>query len=1261
MRRGTRVGQAYVAVTADGDGINEEIVDAYDDAGKEIGGKGEEHGEEYGDGFSDGFLTRIRSKLGDRLERHLGSRDVAGKAGDSAGETFVDRMSEKVREVGDKISNELGDRIASRPEAVRRGIDRAFDDEFVDRIGDRMGSRLALSMSEAIDRQSSLISASINKAVSGNGGGGRGEKSLGDRIGRLFGAGARNNALNLIGKSIGGIVSLTEKASKFAIGFSNGMATAADGAGLVARLLSGFAGAGFNPAALLKGFGGLATTLPVLALSIGAVLFAASALVSVLGALLAIVIALSATIVSALVGALAVAGPLLGAFIAGAGLLTAAFTSMTEAQRSYLKNAFEPFHQAITGVGQIIFTEFTKPLYDGQSAIQVWADNLSRALVPLAGVAQSTAASFAKAGNTITASLSGPGFQKFFASLETELPSIITNLSRAFGDFLNGVGATFAAIMPVVTQFSDYLADVADNFSRWANSAAGQNSIKDFVDRAVASLKSLWGFLKEVGGLLSDLFFNRDAQNAGNGMFDGMTEALQRFRGWLKKQDLEKWFDDAKKFAEKAKKALGNFIRLITSLYEDGTLEAIGNLLSAMGDAFKWIDKWISPVIGAIAGGLADAIEDLMDPILAAVDGIQWLIDKLQALIDIANRAKQAAQDALSTGPSTNQEAPGAPQQPWDPPTPGVPQARYTMGGGGLQMPTINLRGPNLEQLQTAGEEALANTLEEHGGHMQDPTKDKGGVSGNKDKGGKGGKGGRGRKFNGALIIEEWLNPYSAWAEALLNEANMVADEIRAMAEEASNAISMALSEAGTAIRDVLSSLGRDILPGIAEAAMSTDVNSVLDSFNNMLDGLIANSQSIGADAQQRANAVLSQAASDRDSMIATAQSAYNSAVAALGAASNPKDAAKALEALKAAEKNLGAAKEAGRNIYEQAERAAAQIMQQAQAAQAQIAAAQQIIAGQGRVNVENVAKLVSGVRLQNATLAEYAQARGIVAEQLEAATAKLAEAVSLRDNYATQVADSIRSFGSLVSAQAKVIGGITQALSADDITDNLRDRLAKIREFQNNLRLLTALGLSDAAYQQIVDAGVETGGAYAEAILAGGQGSISEINNLTSQIGDEAGLLGSAAANQMYQAGVDAAQGLVDGLTSLSDQLSSAAAALGASIAQAIRNALGIASPSRVLIADMAHVGDGAVIGLDNQQVKVSAAAARLASAIKISPEVAAYEAKVTGRAPEESGERVSGNEPQPTLLWTGDMITPSEDPKAVAIETANELTARL
>jgi hypothetical protein len=180
----------------------------------------------------------------------------------------------------------------------------------------------------------------------------------------------------------------------------------------------------------------------------------------------------------------------------------------------------------------------------------------------------------------------------------------------------------------------------------------------------------------------------------------------------------------------------------------------------------------------------------------------------------------------------------------------------------------------------------------------------------------------------------------------------------------------------------------------------------------------------------------------------------------------------------------------------------------------------------------------------------------------------------------------------------------------------------------------------------------VDQGTSLADALLSGGTSAIQNTNSLVDQINGIADQLGTDTSNRLYQAGVDAAQGLVDGLTSLSAQLDSAAAKLGNSIAAAVKKALGIKSPSTVMRDMMDYVGDGAVDGLKNQHVKVGSAASALAAVIGVNP--------TDSRSTTTSEDAVSGNGNDPRFRDLH-VHTPTTDPHAVAMETLNEVTGRL
>jgi hypothetical protein len=96
---------------------------------------------------------------------------------------------------------------------------------------------------------------------------------------------------------------------------------------------------------------------------------------------------------------------------------------------------------------------------------------------------------------------------------------------------------------------------------------------------------------------------------------------------------------------------------------------------------------------------------------------------------------------------------------------------------------------------------------------------------------------------------------------------------------------------------------------------------------------------------------------------------------------------------------------------------------------------------------------------------------------------------------------------------------------------DNLAVQAAKAKDFGVLVNRLIAGGLSDAALQQVLDAGVDAGSGIATEILASADG-ILKANTLTAQVqavGDQVGL--NAAAN-FKQAGVTAGEALVAGVT---------------------------------------------------------------------------------------------------------------------------------
>jgi hypothetical protein len=220
--------------------------------------------------------------------------------------------------------------------------------------------------------------------------------------------------------------------------------------------------------------------------------------------------------------------------------------------------------------------------------------------------------------------------------------------------------------------------------------------------------------------------------------------------------------------------------------------------------------------------------------------------------------------------------------------------------------------------------------------------------------------------------------------------------------------------------------------------------------------------------------------------------------------------------------------------------------------------------------------------------LIALAKSRDQIAKRLEVARDKLADAVKMRDDFRASVRDNALSFASLTD--------IKTAGSPRVLVDELQQRLTAITRFRAQLAKLSKMGVSRDVYQQIAEAGVEAGGATADALLTGGPKTIKQINALQSKISGASKGLGADATKKLYQAGVDAAQGLVKGLSQQSKGLAQAADRLARQLTDAVKKRLGIRSPSKVFEGIGTSIGEGLAEGIASMRPVVAAELAALA-----------------------------------------------------------------
>lgn len=1265
------------------------------------------------------------------------------------------------------------------------------------------------------------------------------DRDVVDRTSAMLGAGARNNALNLLGRStgkvLGSVLALRRGAAGMFRTFQLGWVAADAGMNVFKSTLGGLRAL---MSSLIQTCMKFTKSLPLLVLAGATVAGAMSVLATTISGLSAAVVALLATITSGLTGALAAGGTALVAFAAAAGLVTMAFMSMTDAQKKALGETFKGVREMAVGLGQMMF----KAMSESTNGFSTWSKGLQKSLATLIPLANRMGAVFGRAGEIIINSLSGPGFQKLARSLTLWLPGITIAMSKALANFIDGTSAMFAALMPSAQRFGGYLERITAQFSRWANSASGQNQIVDFVDRALNSLNSLRAFSNEVFGLLGDLLYGVSGQNAGNNLFDSMTASLDQFRERIAGGEMESWFARGEQIATAFGAMLREVSRMLSALVTEGSVNFVVTMFRTFADVIALTTPVLSTLLTAITpvvlaiGHFAQMLAELPAPIQAVIVGGPILLGILgmmapafMAVVGGATAlvsALGAVAGAFMTGGASagvTAASVAVASSRFLTLAKNVSGAGLVMGGLTLAMSdgtnsmkvfggaavaalggfmvggpigagigaTIALIAGLASSLMKASDEAkamgqsLSVAIDGSGNFAKafsEATREVENLYASNQKFANDSTWKNGWRFLSSGEFRESMGNMKFMGaeidkarDALIEQANALGvntdgwgalgyqmlrtkadiieqaaaltklgyeldnsgnkvislrnslidlqgaahlnlskntlqqmlmgmdnidparlNSINQQLERMTNAINTApnMEAAQRAWRDYkayveglghelknsgLSSYvpempkpvdvrqwGRDALaqtnlPKTSTTPKTPKIAEYVNPYKAWAESLMRDGDTA---LQQIRESVRKSAASIngvfREVLVSTSKDGVVSALSTFAndmrtAGKGAADAAQqALQSAASRLANASSAEEARKALAEV--KKAQKDLEKVLKNQKRLDRASAILENQASISDATVQRLVSGNISTNATLAEIAAAREIMAGKIEEANRNLEAAIAAKDNFQAQIKGAIVSYGSIMGAQAKTLDGVEQALTSQDITQHLQQRLSDITTFRANLNKLLAMGLSEDAYRQLVEGGVEGAGAYAQAIVDGGVGAVSQVNGLIGQIGAEGEGLGGEAAGRLYQVGIDIAKGLLQGLRSQDKDLEDAAAALGRKIAQAIKKELGIKSPARVMIEDMDHVGDGLVIGLNNQSQKVENAASALAR--YIDPAAALRHSDLPGQ--ENGYTPVSGNSGNP-LINELHLHTPTEDPYAAASEFANEMAGRL
>jgi tape measure domain-containing protein len=246
-----------------------------------------------------------------------------------------------------------------------------------------------------------------------------------------------------------------------------------------------------------------------------------------------------------------------------------------------------------------------------------------------------------------------------------------------------------------------------------------------------------------------------------------------------------------------------------------------------------------------------------------------------------------------------------------------------------------------------------------------------------------------------------------------------------------------------------------------------------------------------------------------------------------------------------------------------------------------------------GKISRSHADSLHKYISAQNKKLSKLAKDREKVAKQLKSATKKLDDLKKARSDMASSVASKAKDYGSFVNSFSTEDGADN---SPSAILARLKGKLHNIIKFRQNLATLHKRGFGNGIINEIAQAGPEQGGPMATALLNANGADIKAINSAYSQIGKQSDALGKKVAGDYYKAGIDSAQGLVNGLKKKESDITKAIKKIANAMVKQLKKSLGIKSPSRVFRAQGLWVGKGLALGVDDTTADVQAAVNRLA-----------------------------------------------------------------
>src|SRR5690606_14760461 len=218
----------------------------------------------------------------------------------------------------------------------------------------------------------------------------------------------------------------------------------------------------------------------------------------------------------------------------------------------------------------------------------------------------------------------------------------------------------------------------------------------------------------------------------------------------------------------------------------------------------------------------------------------------------------------------------------------------------------------------------------------------------------------------------------------------------------------------------------------------------------------------------------------------------------------------------------------------------------------------------------------------ERSTLGKLANQYDVLTDKIKAADDAYKAAIKTRDDYRKQITDKYSD-----------ISSPTKETTYASYVESLKKQIEDAKLFSNALQRLRGFGLNDELYKDLLEQG-PSALPFINELLDKGIEGINEVNNLGKDLDVVGAHIGKTGSDALYQAGVDSAKGLLNGLKSQQKALEKQMDAIASTMVKSIKKKLGIKSPSRAFMEVGGYSAPGLIKGLDEMSGMVERSAAR-------------------------------------------------------------------